>query len=212
MRNDLGFEGLDPFTQVVAVIMQSGDRLLGLFGNDLVRINKRHEFVELSYAFWNSDPKFGCQATHGVGQHRLLFDQQGPSRMQGQDALLLHALGRHELHVGPGRGFTDRSGICGIVLLSLLYKGLHRFGRDQLHAVPEAGQHAGPVVGGATSFHDDRTSRLLLKERDQIVPSQLPSDLRSSGFVHAMNLEDGLGCIEADHANAHRGRLLCCRF
>ena len=31
MRNDLGFEGVDPFTQVVAVVMQSGDRLFGLF-------------------------------------------------------------------------------------------------------------------------------------------------------------------------------------
>src|SRR6195952_3495419 len=28
-----------------------------------------------------------------------LFDQQRPSRMQGQDALLLQALRRHELHV-----------------------------------------------------------------------------------------------------------------
>ena len=61
-------------------------------------------------------------------------------------------------------------GIYGIVFPSLLYKGLHRFRRDQLHAVPKAGQHAGPVMGGATGFHDDRTGRLLLKERDQIVP------------------------------------------
>src|SRR4051794_10153953 len=70
MRNDLGFEGLDPFTQIVAVIMQSGDRLFGLFGNVLVRIDKCHQFVELSYAFWNGDAEFGGQATHGVCQHR----------------------------------------------------------------------------------------------------------------------------------------------
>ena len=68
------------------------------------------------------------------------------------------------------KNMEHRGGICGVVLLSLLDKGLHRLRCDQLHAMPKAGQHAGPVMSGATGFHDDRTSRLLLKERDQIVP------------------------------------------
>jgi hypothetical protein len=97
VRNDPGLEDLDPFTRVLAVIMQSGDRLLGLFWNALVRIDKRHEFVELSYAFGNGDAEFGCQAAHGVRQHRLVLDQQGSNPMQRQDALLLHVLGWNEL-------------------------------------------------------------------------------------------------------------------
>jgi hypothetical protein len=97
---------------------------------------------------------------------------------QGQDALLLHAFGRHELDIWPRGRFADRGGIGSIVLLSLLNKGLHHLRRNQLHAVPKAGQHAGPVMGAAAGFHDHRTSRLLLKECDQIVPSQLPSPLR----------------------------------
>jgi hypothetical protein len=132
VRNDPGFEGLDPFTQVLAVIMQSGDRLLGLFWNALVRIDKRHEFVELSYAFWNGDAEFRCQAAHGVRQHRLVLDQQGSSPMQGQDALLLHVLGRNELHVGPRGGHADRRGIGRIVLLSLLHEGFDGFGGNHL--------------------------------------------------------------------------------
>ena len=36
---------------------------------------------------------------------------------------------------------------------------------------------------------------------------QLALDLRLSGLVHGVDLEDGLGGIQADHANAHRGRL-----
>jgi hypothetical protein len=47
MRNDLCFERLDPFTQVVTVIVPSGDRLFGPLWNDLVRIDSCHEFVEL---------------------------------------------------------------------------------------------------------------------------------------------------------------------
>jgi hypothetical protein len=66
MRNDLGFEGFDPFTQIVAVLMQSGDRL---FGNVVVLIDKCHQFVELSYAFRNGHAKFRGRATHGVRQH-----------------------------------------------------------------------------------------------------------------------------------------------
>jgi hypothetical protein len=51
MRNDLGFESLDPFIQFLAILMQSGDRLFGLSWNGPVRIDKRRQFVELSYPF-----------------------------------------------------------------------------------------------------------------------------------------------------------------
>lgn len=44
--------------------------------------------------------------------------------MQGQNALLLHALGWDELDVGPRGGFTDRRGIGRVVLLSFFTNGL----------------------------------------------------------------------------------------
>src|SRR5271156_1326783 len=61
-------------------------------------------------------------------------------------------------------------------------------------------------MGSATGLHHDRAGRLLLKKRDQLAPAQLPLDLRLSSLVHAMDLEDGLRGIQANHGNAHRGR------
>ena len=46
--------------------MQSGDRLFGLFGNVLVLIDKRHQFVELSHAFWTVTP-------NSVARPRMAF-------------------------------------------------------------------------------------------------------------------------------------------
>jgi hypothetical protein len=97
--------------------------------------------------FWNGDTEFRRQTAHGVRQHRLLLDQQGSGRMQGQDALLLNVLGWYELHVGPRGGFADRGGIGRVVLLSLLHEGFDRLGRDQLHVVSESGEHARPMMG-----------------------------------------------------------------
>ena len=192
--------------------MQSGDRLFGLFRNAFVRIDKRHEFVELLNAFRNGDTEFRGQAAHGVRQHRLLLDQKRSGRMQGQDALLLHVLGWHELHAGPRGGIADRRRIGRIVLLSLLHEGFDRFGGNQFHRVTEAGQQPRPVMGGATSLHHDRAALLFIEERDQLAPAQFAPDLHLSGLVDTVDLEHGLGCIQADHGNAHGGRLPFCRF
>src|SRR5271156_4857642 len=105
--------------------------------------------------------------------------------MQGQNALLLHALGWDELDVGPRGGFTDRRGIGRVVLLSLLHERLDGFGCNQLHRMTKTSEYAGPVMGSATGLHHDRAGRLLLKKRDQLAPAQLPLDLRLSSLVHA---------------------------
>src|SRR4051794_41899373 len=74
--------------------------------------------------------------------------------------------------------------------------------------MPEADQHAGPVVRRAARLHDDRAGLLLLEERPQLAPPQLAPDLGLSGRVHGVDLEDGLGGIQADHGDAHRGWFL----
>ena len=66
---------------------------------------------------------------------------------------------------------TDRRRIGGIVLLALLHERPDRLGRDQLHLVPKAGQHAGPVMRRTARLHDDRAGLLLLEERDQLAPA-----------------------------------------
>src|ERR1700688_4674530 len=42
--------------------------------------------------------------------------------------------------------------------------------------------------------------------------TSMPIYLHLSGLVHAVDLEDRLGCVQANHGNAHGGRLLLCRF
>jgi len=66
-------------------------------------------------------------------------------------------------------------------------------------------------MGGTARLHDDGAGLQLVEERDQFAPSQLALDLNLSGLVHAVNLKDGLGGVQADHRNAHRGRLLFLR-
>src|SRR3954471_20211989 len=53
--------------------------------------------------------------------------------MQGQHGLLLHALDRHEPHLGPGPGHAQGRGIRGVVLLA------HSYVRRDLIAVPGSG-------------------------------------------------------------------------
>src|SRR4051794_41379461 len=74
--------------------------------------------------------------------------------------------------------------------------------------MPEADQHAGPVVRRAARLHDDRAGLLLLEERPQLAPPQLAPDLGLSELVHGVDLKDGLGGIQADHGDAHRAWIL----
>src|SRR6201994_2642974 len=124
--------------------------------------------------------------------------------MQRQDALLLYGLDRHELDVGPRSRLADRRSVGGIVLLALLDKGFHRFGGDQLHRVTKARQNARPVMCGATGLHHYYATFLLLEEGDQVASAHLALELHLSGLVHPVNLEHGLGGIQADHATADR--------
>src|SRR5271166_1283115 len=67
-------------------------------------------------------------------------------------------------------------------------------------------------MGSAARLHDDGAGLLLLEEPDQFAPSQLAPDLHLTGLVHAVHLKDGLGGVQANHGNAHRGRLPLYRF
>ena len=67
VSDDLNLECLNAFSQRVAVVEQSFDRLSSLLGNGLIRIHEHREFLEFAYAFWNGQPEFRRQAAHGVG-------------------------------------------------------------------------------------------------------------------------------------------------
>src|SRR4051794_34433241 len=128
--------------------------------------------------------------------------------MQGQHGLLLHALDRHEPHLGPGPGHAQGRGIRGVVLLALFHERPDCLGRDQLHLVAKAAQQTRPVMAGTTGLEDHGASGLLLEERDQLAPTQLALERHRSTLVNAVDLEDSLCGVQPDHAYRHRGRLL----
>jgi len=138
----------------------------------------------------------------------LLLDQQGAGRVQRQRALLFQALHRHELHLRAARGLAQRRGVGRVVLAALLHERADGLGRDQLHRVAEAGQHTPPVVRGPARLQHHGARGLRLEEPDQLAPAQLAPDFGLSGLVHAVHVEHGLGGVQPDHGNAHRGRSL----
>jgi hypothetical protein len=117
--------------------------------------------------------------------------------------------GWHKLYVGPRCGCTECRRVSGIVLLAFLHEGFDCFRRNQLHVVSKGSQHTGPMMRGATRLQHDCAGFLLLKELDRFIPSQLAPDLWIAILIHSMNLEDGLGGIQANHGNTHPDRLHC---
>jgi hypothetical protein len=55
----------------------------------------------------------------GIDAHVPLLDQQLSLFVQHQRRLLLLALDRHEVHVGPRHGLADRGRVGGVVLTAL---------------------------------------------------------------------------------------------
>jgi hypothetical protein len=59
----------------------------------------------------------------------------------------------------------------------------------------------------AACLHDNRAAVLLLEEWKQLAPSQFAPELHFPGLVDSVDLKDRFGGIQADHGNAHGGRL-----
>jgi len=133
--DDCRFEVFAVPRQHLAVVKQPPDGLPRPFRDGFVGLHERYQLFQLVGAQGNHEAELSRQVPHGVGQHRLLLDQQGTSGMPGQDTLLLQALGWHERHIWPGHGFAERSGVGGVVLLAPFDERPDRLGRDQLHAV-----------------------------------------------------------------------------
>src|SRR5215210_4099363 len=110
--------------------------------------------------------------------------------MQGQDALLLHALHGHELRAGQGRGGADRRCVSRVVLLAPLQEWLDCLRSDQLHLVAETTQHTSPVMCRTACLDDHGAALLLLEEGDQLAATELALELDLATRVDAVELED----------------------
>ena len=144
-----------------------------------------------------------------VGQHRLLLDQQGPHRVQGQRRPA--ARGSSPARTSPRAGdaaahsaaasaasfflprFTNGRAASGAISFTSCPSPLST--RAQWWAAPQASMTT--VQRGCASKNAITSSRRSLRLSWTLA-------LR----VDAMDLEAGLGGVDANHANAHRGRLL----
>jgi hypothetical protein len=82
MVDDLCLERLDRFAHVGALVGQFPDCLRCRPRQVFVGAHELQQLFHLADALRNDHPEFGCQATHGVDQHRALFDQQRTNRVQ----------------------------------------------------------------------------------------------------------------------------------
>lgn len=71
--------------------------------------------------------------------------------------------------------------------------------------MPEFGQLACPMVGGAARFDADQARRQLCKERQNLLTTQCLADDNDARRINCMNLENALGQIKADGGNLHVG-------
>src|SRR5947209_8843244 len=124
--------------------------------------------------------------------------------MQGQYALLLDALDRHETHVRSTHGFADclRVGRIGLVTLDV---GLYVLRWDQADEVPEPGQLPSPVVGARACLDSDYTWRLLREKRQHVRATQTTPKNTLAGIIDTVHLENGLRDIQANRGNVHSG-------
>jgi hypothetical protein len=115
----------------------------------------------------NDDPKLGQMATQGVDQQRALPDEALMRAERDGPRLMLGALHRDVVNVGPQHSFCDRSRLGCIVLLPLDER-LHVDRRDQPDIMSVALRHAAPVVARRTGLHRHDTRGLRPQHLHQL--------------------------------------------
>ena len=119
-----------------------------------------------------------------------------------QCRLLLFGLDRHEAHGRPRHGLADRRGV-GRVVLATLHVSLDVLRRHQAHLVSQRAQLARPEVCGGAGFHADQTGWQRGKVGDDLSAPEAALHDGVARLVHAVDLEDMLGEVEADRCNLH---------
>jgi hypothetical protein len=79
MCDDLRLQGFDPISRRAPLFEQSCEHPACSLRELLVRLHQRRQFLKPAQAPRNDEAKLGRQATHRVGQHGLLLDEQGAS-------------------------------------------------------------------------------------------------------------------------------------
>ena len=144
---------------------------------------------------------------YGVDKLGSLPDQQLAHPVHRQCRLLLFGLDRHDAHGRPRHGLADCGGV-GRVVLATLHVRLDVLRRHEPHLMPKGPQLARPEVRGGAGLHADQAGWQRSEIGDDLAAPEAALDDDVARLVHAVDLEDVLGQVEADRCNLHGGWLL----
>ena len=155
----------------------------------------------------SNEPNLRKMPPDRIDQLCSLSDEKVAGAVNNKEGLLLITLDRHVAHRGAAHGFADGRGI-GCVVLAPSDIRLHVLRRNQPDIVPEFAKFAPPEVRRRAGFHPNKASRQLGEIDQHFTPPETALLNDAAERVHAVNLEDMLGEIEADRRDLHRGWLL----
>ncbi|MBB3261636.1 hypothetical protein F4827_006509 [Paraburkholderia bannensis] len=152
----------------------------------------------------NDHTVFGQQTTYLVDLRDTITHEQAADSVHGLDILLLNAIDRNVMHGRTGASFDDRLRIVAIVLLGFDER-FDESGGNDLHMVSHRREPPRPVMRSATSLHHDTATGQTDNGFQEFVAADSPTQHRMTAFVHAVQLEDIFGKINAQQRDFHDG-------
>ena len=127
-------------------------------------------------------------------------DQQLPNAKDHRRALNLLALHRNEAHCWTHRCFTDRLGVCRVILLPLDER-LDVGQRDQSHIMAKLADLTPQKMSAATGFHRDNAKWQLLEKFQNLSSPQFLTQNCPPCAFSPIDLKYILRQIESDRDN-----------
>ena len=128
-------------------------------------------------------------------------------KMEGLHILLLDGLQRHESHLRPLHGFADRLRVIPVILVAPA-EGLDELRADDADRVALVLKLPGPMKGTGASLDADDGRGQLRHKGEELRPAQALREDRAPLAVDAVELEDVLREVNADHRQCHRPLLV----
>ncbi|BAR63640.1 uncharacterized protein NK6_d_81 (plasmid) [Bradyrhizobium diazoefficiens] len=137
----------------------------------------------------NDQAVFGEVTSQRVYDLSTLPDQKIASAKHDRARLLVLTLHGGKAHGGALGCFANRFCIGHIVFLAF-HKGLYIGRWNQTHCVTQLANLTSPVMGAGAGFHRYQARRLLSKESQHIVTTQLFAENNNAASVCAMCLKN----------------------
>ena len=151
----------------------------------------------------DGDAEFPEQAADQVDVGGALGFEVLADAVHSLDALLIGGLDGHRVDIGAAVGFKEAGGI-GAVGLVAAHIGSHVVGGQQQRLMADALEASRPIVGRATSFHDDAKRRAIVEAAREGTATETFALDDSVIGIGEREFEDILGKVDG---HAHDGRV-----